>query len=515
MEAILKMRNITKRFPGVVANDKVNLDLYPGEIHALLGENGAGKSTLMNILTGIYRQNEGSIYYKGKHVFLKNPKKAVDLGIGMVHQHFKLIEPLTVAENIFLGSEKCKFYLKSSEMEKEIQKYSAQYNLSVDPDAKIWQLSVGEQQRVEIIKLLFRGADVLILDEPTAVLTPKESHDLFQILRMMADSGKSIVFITHKMAEVMNYSDRITVMKDGTTVETLLRKDTDEKKLTELTIGRSLQKVRMDYSCERSECMVELSDVTVLNDKGICAANHVNLKVHRKEILGIAGVAGNGQRELSEAIAGLRPLEGGKIVFHEGAAKKGNRGAIAFIPEDRLGTGLVQSMNMMENAILKDYKTGRFSSRGILKKDRIKKFTAELERDYKIKNAGIGCPVSLMSGGNQQKLLVAREINGQPEIIIATYPVRGLDVGATESINKILLEQRDRGAAIILISEDLDQIFEMSDTIAVLYNHEIRAVYDSKDATLEKVGNNMIGTIDMNCHTPQGYGAMGEGASAS
>ncbi len=512
-EPILKMRNITKRFPGVVANDKVNLDLYAGEIHALLGENGAGKSTLMNILTGIYKQNEGSIYYKGKHVDLKSPKNAVDLGIGMVHQHFRLIEPLTVAENIFLGSEKCKFYLKMSEMEKEIRKYADDYNLSVDPDAKIWQLSVGEQQRVEIIKLLFRGADVLILDEPTAVLTPKESKDLFAILRKMADSGKSIVFITHKMAEVMNYSDRITVMKDGTTVASMLRRDTNEKQLTELTIGRSLQKIRQDYTCQRCDCMIELKDVTVRNDKGICAVNHVNLKVHRKEILGIAGVAGNGQRELSEAIAGLRALESGKILFADEIAKKAKKAAnsVAFIPEDRIGTGLVPTMNMMENAILREYKTERFSSSGLLKKDQIKKYASELEREYNIKNAGLMRPVSLMSGGNQQKLLVGREINGKPDVIIATYPVRGLDVGATESINKILLEQRDRGAAIILISEDLDQIFEMSDTIAVLYNHEIRAVYDSKDATLEKVGNNMIGTVDFNCHPLE----QAEGASAS
>lgn len=512
-EPILKMRNITKRFPGVVANDRVNLDLYAGEIHALLGENGAGKSTLMNILTGIYRQNEGSIRYKGKRVDLKNPKNAVDLGIGMVHQHFRLIEPLTVAENIFLGSEKCKFYLKMSEMEKEIQKYADDYNLAVDPDAKIWQLSVGEQQRVEIIKLLFRGADILILDEPTAVLTPKESKDMFAILRKMADAGKSIVFITHKMAEVMNYSDRITVMKDGTTVATMLRRDTDEKQLTELTIGRTLQKIRQDYTCERNRCLVELKDVTVRNDKGLCAVNHVNLKVHRKEILGIAGVAGNGQRELSEAIAGLRPLETGQVLFTEEVKKNAAKAAqsLAFIPEDRLGTGLVPTLNMMENAILKEYKTQKFNSRGILKQDQIKKFTSELERKYNIKNAGVTRPVSLMSGGNQQKLVVAREINGEPDVIIATYPVRGLDVGATESINKILLEQRDRGAAIILISEDLDQIFEMSDTIAVLYNHEIRAVYDSREATLEKVGNNMIGTVDMQCHTP----AAGEEVSAS
>jgi simple sugar transport system ATP-binding protein len=498
-EPILRMDNISKSFPGVLANNKVNLSLYKGEIHALLGENGAGKSTLMNILTGIYKQSEGNIFYNGQKINLKSPKDAVRLGIGMVHQHFRLVSPMSVAENILMGTKDCKFFIKRHEMEKTITEYSAKYHLEVDPNAKIWQLSVGEQQRVEIVKLLFRGAEILILDEPTAVLTPKETEAMFAVLRNMADDGKAIVFITHKMSEVIQYADRITVLRDGMSVAAMLKNGVGADELTKLTIGQPKQKIRNNDACKREECVLELKNVTVFNDRVLPALKNVNMKVHRGEIVGIAGVAGNGQKELSEAIAGLRGVAEGEIIFKgtnvkSKSVKKRIQEGVAYIPEDRLGMGLIPKMNMMENAILKAFENNGFSKFGFLLKKRIQDYAAGLGNTYNIKNAGHHRPVALMSGGNQQKLLIGREVSDCPDLIVAAYPVRGLDAGAAESINHILLEQRRRGAAILLIMEDLEQIFEMSDTIVVLYNHRAVSSYDAAEASLQAVGSDMVGS---------------------
>lgn len=503
-EPVLEMRNITKKFPGVIANDHVNLQLFPGEVHALLGENGAGKSTLMNILTGIYMPDEGELFFRGKSVELKSPKTAVDLGIGMVHQHFKLIEPLTVAENIYLACGACKYYLNLTEMNEDVRKRSESYNLPVDPAAKIWQLSVGEQQRVEIVKLLFRGADILIFDEPTAVLTPQESDALFATLHDMAKNGKSILFITHKMAEVMEHADRITVLRGGKSLAPMMRGDVTTNELTRLMVGRELEFVsNEDLSiplCEASskDCVLQLQNITAIGDRGIPVLKDFSLSMKPGKILGIAGVAGNGQRELCEVINGLRKVKDGQIIckgknITNLSPKEIIKEGISYIPEDRIGVGLAPTMNMEENAILRDYDSPEVSIHGFLKRREITERTERFVREYEIKNAGINKPISLMSGGNLQKLLIAREVNGNPDVIIAAYPVHGLDIGATNAIHEILLHERERGAAILLISEDLDQLFRLSDEIAVMFEGSVTGQVVKKDFTYEGIGKLMVG----------------------
>ncbi|MCI6017912.1 MAG: ABC transporter ATP-binding protein [Clostridiales bacterium] len=497
-ELVLEMRNILKRFTGVVANHDVNLKLYAGEIHALLGENGAGKSTLMNILTGIYKPNEGEIFYKGKKVTIKSPKHAVNMGIGMVHQHFRLIPTLTVTENVFLNSENCKFFMKMKDMEEEVRKCSQKFNLEVDPTAKVWQLSVGEQQRVEIVKLLYRGAEILILDEPSAVLTPQESDEMFKTLRKMADSGKVIVFISHKMNEVMANADRITILRGGTSVATMKTSETTREELTQLMVGREIKKQSRENRKARGECVIKVENLCANNDKGLRAVDEVTMELYAGEIFGIAGVAGNGQRELTETLAGLRKATGGRILakgedITASSAKNRIRKGISFVPEDRLHMGLVPSMNMMENAILKQYDTPTYSGKGILNKKAIREHTEAFVKEHDIKNAGLQMPVSLMSGGNQQKLLIAREVSGEPSLIIAAYPVRGLDIGATEAIHKILMQQRERGAAILLVSEDLDEIFEMADRVGVMYSGKMMGILDVNKTDYVEIGKLMVG----------------------
>lgn len=497
-ELILEMRGITKRFAGVVANHDVDLKLYSGEIHALLGENGAGKSTLMNILTGIYRPNDGEIYYKGKKITIKSPKDAVAIGVGMVHQHFKLIPTLSVTENVFLSSDNCKFFFKLKEMDKEVKRCSEEFHLDLEPTAKVWQLSVGEQQRVEIVKLLYRGSEILILDEPSAVLTPQESKAMFKVLRAMADAGKVVVFITHKMNEVMANADRITVLRDGASVATMLTKDTNRDELTHLMVGRELEVQGHTDRSPHGELVLKVEELCANNDQGFLALNKASFEIYAGEIFGIAGVAGNGQRMLAEAIAGLRETKGGRVIFKgeditsDSPKQRINKG-IAFVPEDRLGMGLVPGLDMMENVILKHYYYPQYSKKGILQKKNIRRITESFVEEHDIKNAGLQRPVGLMSGGNQQKLLIAREISGEPDLIICAYPVRGLDIGATEAIHKILMKQRERGAAILMISEDLDEIFEMSDRIGVLYDGQLKGIMDIQEATYDKIGRLMVG----------------------
>jgi simple sugar transport system ATP-binding protein len=488
----------------VVANRDVNLKLYAGEIHALLGENGAGKSTLMNILTGIYKPNAGQIFYRGKEVVFKSSRNAVDLGIGMVHQHFALVQSLSVAENIYLHCDRCKAILNRREMEADIEKSSKEFNLELDAKAKVWQLSVGEQQRVEIVKLLYRGAETLILDEPSAVLTPQESVEMFKTLRKMADSGKVVVFISHKMGEVMANADRITVLRGGSVVDTMPAGDATEERLTKGVVGSEdkLIKQSQENRGGHGDCVLKVADLSVKNDKGLPAVRNVNLELYEGEIFGIAGVAGNGQRELSEVLAGLRKAESGSILFcgtdmTRASPKERIKKGCAFIPENRLTMGLVPSMNMMDNAILKGFDAAPYSHKGILNGRSIRKNTEAFISRYGIKNGGLDLPVALMSGGNQQKLLLAREISGEPRLIIAAYPVRGLDIGATEAIHKILMEQRNRGACVILISEELEEIFEMADRVAVLNSGYMSAVFRVKDTSFDEIGALMIG-IDEN-----------------
>lgn len=498
-EPILEMKGITKTFGSVTANENVDLTLYPGEIHALLGENGAGKSTLMNVLNGIYRPNSGEILYKGKKVTIRSPKHAVDMGIGMVHQHFRLIPTLTAAENVFLYMPKCNLVLKKKEMEEQIRKWSGEFHLEVEPSALIWQLSVGEQQRVEIVKLLSRGAEILILDEPSAVLTAQEAKEMFRVLRSMADSGKSVVVISHKMNEVMEFADRITVLKGGKVEDTMVAADATVERLTRAVVGeRELKPHKNEGGSRQENVVLDVKDLSVKNDRELMAVKNLSLQIHAGEIFGIAGVAGNGQKELAEAIAGLRKAETGAIVLNGEDVTGQNAKArikkrIGFIPEDRLSMGLVPGMTMEENRILKEFDTDRFSKHHILKRKVIKETVQDEISRYEIKTAGEKSPVSLMSGGNQQKLLVAREIGGDPTLLIAVYPSRGLDIGAAEAIHEILLEQCKKGVAVLLVSEELDELFQMADRIGVLCSGELMATLEKKEADYDTIGRLMSG----------------------
>lgn len=498
-QPLLEMCGITKRFPGVIANENVNLTLYPSEVHALLGENGAGKSTLMNILTGIYFPNEGTIRYKGHTVSLDSPRKAVSLGIGMVHQHFKLIEPMTVAENICLYAGKCGFLLNKKQMNTQVKEYAQRFHLEVEPSAAIQQLSIGEQQRVEILKLLVSGAELLILDEPTAVLTPQEADALFVALRQMAQEGKSVLIITHKLGEVMRVADRITVLRGGKSIATMPLAETSQEELTVLMVGHQLETAeRVPNDRPGNHVVMKMSGVCAMNDRNLPALRNVDLELHAGEIVGIAGVSGNGQRELAETLAGMRKVTAGRLILEERDVTGQNPrqaidNGIAYIPEDRLGVGLVGKMDLAENYILKNFSKPQSSRWGILRKKSINQQTQEAVDTYQIKNAGIHTPAGLMSGGNLQKLLVGREVAEDPKIIIAAYPVHGLDVGAINSIHKILLEERQKGKAILLISEDIDELFALSDRIAVLYSGKLSAPIPIEQATVDNIGLLMVG----------------------
>lgn len=500
---LLEMKNITKIFAGVKANDNVNLSLYPGEIHALLGENGAGKSTLMNILTGIYKPTYGKIYYKGEKVYFKSPKKAVDLGIGMVHQHFRLIPTLTVSENILLGSDdkKNRFFVDEDGLNARVQEYSEEFGLSVQPKAKVWQLSVGEQQRVEIVKLLYRGTELMILDEPSAVLTPEESENMFGVLRKMADHGKSVVFISHKMNEVMEHADRVTVLRNGTSIATMLKKETTREELTSLMMGQERQEPKQSEKTPVGEVIMELKDISARDDKGLIGLSDINIKIHKNEIFGIAGVAGNGQNLLAEVMAGLRPAETGTLTYKDeeitkSSVKKRIDKGVAFIPEDRIHTGLVASMNLAENFVLKASGSKKYSRHGLLLTKKIMSRSKEIVEEFAVKNGDIRFPVSMMSGGNQQKLIIGRELDDDPDFIIAAYPVRGLDIGTTDTIHRILLEAREKGKAVLLISEDLDELLQLSDSIGVMCSGKIQRVLPRSEATYEKIGRLMTGETD-------------------
>ncbi len=503
-DPILQMKHITKTFGSVTANRDVDLSVYPGEIHALLGENGAGKSTLMNILTGIYRPDGGEIWYKGEHRDIHSPKDAVALGIGMVHQHFRLIPTLTVAENVYLYSGRKSFFLHRDEMEKEIGECSAQYNLQVSPEAYVWQLSVGEQQRVEIIKLLHQGAEVLILDEPSAVLTPQESQSMFDTLRKMADSGKSVIVISHKMNEVMKNADRITVLKNGRVEDTLPAAEATVERLTRAIVGeRTLPQQDASHKDDDQDRIIKepvfiMEGVSAKNDRGLPALKKISLSIRAGEIFGIAGVAGNGQRELSEVIAGLRPVTEGSILLAgtelSGASmKKHIQEGIAFIPEDRLQTGLVPGLSFTENVILKDYQSDRYSRHGILQKQKMREEAGTYADKFGIRHGGLDLAIGLMSGGNQQKLLFAREVSGSPRLIVAAYPVRGLDIGAAESIRQILREQSRKGVAIVFISEELEEIFAMCDRVGVLCDGELMGIRSIGQTDFQEIGRMMSG----------------------
>jgi simple sugar transport system ATP-binding protein len=499
------MSGITKRFASVVANDGVSFDVRPGEVHALVGENGAGKSTLMSILTGLYQPDAGAIEIHGQPVSFASPKDAITAGIGMVHQHFMLVEPFTVAENVLLGLPKQRRgieRLDTQEIERQLGELSQRYGLELDPHAHIWQLSVGEQQRVEIVRLLHRGARILILDEPTAVLTPQEAQGLIAVLRGMAAQGFAIIFISHKLDEVLAVSDRITVLRRGKTIATRDTATTTRHELAELMVGRETAAALASDAertlTTRSESMLSARDLHALSDRGLPALRGLSLDVAGGEILGIAGVAGNGQSELAEVLTGLRRVTEGTITIGDEEitnwpAGDIARAGVAHVPEDRLATGLVASMNLADNAILRQYREDPLSKGPFLIDRAITDFTNSLLSDYDVQPGRRKVKAGALSGGNQQKLLLGRELSGRPRVIIAMHPTRGVDIGATRTIHHLLALQRARGAAILLISEDLDELLATCDRIAVIYDGELTGVVDVADADINQLGLLMTG----------------------
>ena len=496
--ATVEMKQIRKEFPATLANDNVDFTAYKGEIHALLGENGAGKSTLMNILTGVLRPDGGEILINGARVSMKSPGDALALGIGMIYQHFKLVKPFTVAENIVLGMEQVKI-LKKQALEQQVKALSEEYKIDINPASAIWQLSIGEQQRVEILKVLYRKANILILDEPTAVLTPDEVRELFGTLRNMAAMGCTIIFITHKMNEVMEFADRITVLRDGRLVKALKKEETTEQELAQLMVGREISMGRRNTeNTTRNEAILRVKGLTVLNDKKLKAVNDLSFDLYAGEILGIAGVSGNGQKELMEALAGLRPTVSGYLevrgedISRSSPRERISRG-VAFIPEDRYGFALIKTMTVAENASLKCYRKPEFCRRGVLNYRKLEQQAGRFIEEFEIKVGGPKSLVQSMSGGNAQKLILARETAENPSVILASYPVRGLDIKATESIHKILVQEKSRGAGVLLVSEDLDEIFQLSDRVAVMYEGTFMGILPVGEVGLEQIGMAMAG----------------------
>jgi general nucleoside transport system ATP-binding protein len=495
---VIQLRGITKQFPGILANDHIDLDIHSHEILALLGENGAGKTTLMNILAGLYRPNSGHIIINGEECVFSSPRDAIDRGIGMVHQHFMLVESLSVVENIILSLEQSGLVLPVKEVATRVHELSEQYHLKVDPDAAIWQLSVGEQQRVEIMRLLYRGADILILDEPTAVLTPDEAKDLGRILRHMADEGKAIIIITHKLNEVTAFSDRVSVLRAGKAVFNCLTRETNRKELAQEMVGREVLFQIEKSKCSPGSAMLSVNNLLAKNDKGLPALKGVSFTICSGEILGVAGVAGNGQRELAEVLAGLRPATGGSVwvnreeITNASPIKVINAG-VSHIPGDRIGVGLASNLAVSDNLVMKAYREPPITQGPVVRKKSIVQFAKKLIEQFQIKTPSEETPVRLLSGGNQQRLILAREITASQGVILTVYPSRGLDVGATESVRKTLIEQRDSGRAILLISEDLDEIRQVSDRIMVMYEGQIMGILESEGASIDTIGMMMAG----------------------
>jgi len=501
----VSMRGITKRFPGVVANDGVDFEAAVGEVHALLGENGAGKSTLSNILTGLYRPDEGEISLGGRRVQFHAPRDALDAGIFMVHQHFRLVEPFTVAENVVLGDHRGEgrtFGLRRRAIERRVRAVATSYGMDVDPRARVWQLSLGEQQRVEIVKALYRDANILILDEPTAVLTPQEADVLFTTLRAMAQMGRTVIFISHKLHEVKAVADRVTILRGGRTVATVSTGDATPRSLASLMVGRELAEGRpVAEPRQAAETILETRDLCADGDRGDAALKDVSLAARAGEIVAIAGVAGNGQRELAETIAGLRRPTAGRVSVAGRSVRPGDPRAasaagVAYVPEDRLGTGLAPSLSIASNLALKSYR-GPSSSRGpLLRLRTIRDRAVELIHRYRIAAPGPDAQARQLSGGNLQKVVLAREFAAEPRVIVAAAPTRGLDVGAIETVHSYLRDAAAGGAAVLLISEDLDEILLLADRIAVMYEGAVLGEFEAADADVEEIGLLMAGGHD-------------------
>jgi ABC-type uncharacterized transport system ATPase subunit len=496
--ALVEMRGIVKLFPGVVANDSVDLEIHQGEVHALLGENGAGKTTLMRILAGLYRSDEGEILLDGKPVGFRSPRQAIDAGIGMVHQHFRLVESLTVAENVLLGWHRPRFLLRRRAGERQVRELARRYRLPVDPRLRIWQLSVGEQQRVEILKALYRNARVLILDEPTAVLTPQEVEELFDTLRSMARDGTSVVFITHKLEEVMAVADRITVLRRGKREGTVLPSETDARGLARMMVGRDVVLESPPQATSPGEVVLRLKSVSAENDRGLPGLREVSFELRAGQIFGIAGVAGNGQRELAEVITGLRRTTSGRLVLGDRdltgrSARAMIRWGVAHIPEDRLGTGLIPTMTAVENSVLKAYRRPPIGRGPFVDWGEARRMTEGIMRTLEVRAVSADTRVRLLSGGNLQRLLLAREMSERPRVVVAVHPTRGLDVGATGAVRLALRAQQQSGVAILLISEDLDELLALADPIGVLYEGALVGVLPRDRCTIEDLGLLMTG----------------------
>lgn len=496
---VIEMHDIAKRFPGVLANDQVNFELRRGEVHALLGENGAGKSTLMNILAGLYRADDGEILVEGKSVSFHSPADAIASGIGMVYQHFMLVPSQTVTENIILGLKEPRFWLNLPQAEQRVEELSQQFGMKVDPRAHVWQLSVGEQQRVEILKMLYRGVKVLIMDEPTAVLTPQEVQELFVTLRSMTAAGRSLVFISHKLDEPLQIADRITVMQRGhVTAAGIDPKSIAKSELAHLMVGREIL-FRLEKKVQApGQVVLEIGNLRAMNDKGVAALRGVSLQVHAGEILGIAGVAGNGQSELAQVITGLRDCTGGHIRVHgeelsNQNALKAIETGIAHIPEDRSGVGTAPSLSVTDNLIMKSYRRAPVAEGFRINQSKARQQARNLKEEYQIAAPSIDTEARLLSGGNLQRLILAREISAKPKLMIAVHPTRGLDVGATEAVHRLLLQQREANAAILLISEDLDEILALADRVAVIYEGQIVGTVSGENPDIEKIGLMMAG----------------------
>jgi general nucleoside transport system ATP-binding protein len=495
---VLELRGITKRFPGVLANDRVDLDLRKGEVHALLGENGAGKSTLMNILYGLYSPDEGEVLLNGKPADIDSPHAAIAAGIGMVHQHFMLIPVMTVAENIVLASEPKKgVLLDSSGAERRVRELAERFKFHIDPRAKIEDITVGQQQRVEILKALYRNADILILDEPTAVLTPQEAVELFEILKELVAQGMSVIFISHKLNEVLDIADRITVLRRGRKIDTIPREGATEEGLARMMVGRDVL-LRVDKKpSQPAETLLHVENLRVVDDRGLEAVRGVSFDVRAGEIVAIAGVDGNGQTELIDALTGLRrPSEGAVAVggrdMTTASAHQFLQEGVGHIPEDRHRRGLVLDMSLAENLVLHDYAKPPYAKRGFLNPKKIVESARGLLQEFDVRGGSATTPASALSGGNQQKVVIAREVHRDPRVLIAAQPTRGLDVGAIEFVHRRLVEQRDAGKAVLLVSLELEEVLSLADRILVIYEGGIAGEY-GPDVTEEELGIAMTG----------------------
>ena len=499
MPPVLEVRNITKRFPGVLANDQISFTLEEGEIHAFLGENGAGKSTLMNILYGLYAPDEGEILIRGQPAAIRGPNDAIRQGLGMVHQHFMLVPTLTVAENIMLGTEITSgFLIDQRKANARIRELSEQYGLHVPPEALVHDLPVGVQQRVEIVKALYRGADILILDEPTAVLTPQEADDLFVVIRALREQGKAIIFISHKLKEVRSIADRVTVLRRGRVVGTADPKTANEEQLAALMVGRAVELTVAKEPAQPGQAVLEVEDLVVLDDRQTVAVDHLALQVLAGEVLGIAGVQGNGQTELVEAMTGLRPIQSGRVRLLERDITRATprtiiEAGVGHIPEDRHRHGLVLSYPIADNMVLSTYYRAPYAHGVVLDDQAIDKHAQQLVREFDVRTPSTSTLASTLSGGNQQKVVIAREFSRPLKLLIAAQPTRGLDVGSIEFIHQNIIKQRDQGAAVLLVSAELDEILALSDRIAVMFKGKIIAVVPASEATREGLGLLMAG----------------------